>query len=480
MAVREYIGARYVPIFDGAWDNTKAYEPLTVVEYQGDSYTSRQAVPVGIAITNEQYWVETGNYSAQIEAYRQEVQAYNNRIATLEGKFPVAANDIASNAVTSAKIATGAVTSTKIADTAVHYEALNASLKQSIDKINNMVDNRDMRYINIICIGDSLGRGVGGINNPPNDMRGWPYYMNQHAHFNTFINVSNSGAGFVNKGHSTEYNGMTFQDQLDYAYNNIGTLSGGLTADDIDIVFVAGGQNDHSHADIDIIEACHNFCDDSRAKFPNAKIYFAPLCTGKVNLHPGGENFHAYSSQCDGMEQRNATVFEKALYILMTRPNYYCRSTDDHPSDAGHHKQGLELLNLLCGGNVNQQLKTYWTQEDEGFSWESDITPSSNFHYGCVDGKWIMKGELTIESWNGWTAKNLGKLPICMRPIETTYIVAIVYGANKPAVCRVALKTNGDITAYSITSAESASVPGTMNNVEIIIPYTEFALGAVI
>ena len=124
MAVRQYIGARYVPIFDGAWDNTKAYEPLTVVEYQGNSYTSRQAVPVGIAITNDQYWVETGNYSAQIEAYRQEVQAYNNRIATLEGKFPVSANDIASNAVTSAKIATGAVTSTKIADTAVHYEAL--------------------------------------------------------------------------------------------------------------------------------------------------------------------------------------------------------------------------------------------------------------------------------------------------------------------------------------------------------------------
>ena len=80
MAVRQYIGARYVPIFDGAWDNTKAYEPLTVVEYQGNSYTSRQAVPTGIAITNEQYWVQTGNYNAQVEAYRQEVLTFDGRI----------------------------------------------------------------------------------------------------------------------------------------------------------------------------------------------------------------------------------------------------------------------------------------------------------------------------------------------------------------------------------------------------------------
>lgn len=82
MAVREYIGARYVPIFDGAWDNTKAYEPLTVVEYQGNSYTSRQAVPTDIAITNEQYWVQTGNYNAQVEAYRQEVLTFDGRITS--------------------------------------------------------------------------------------------------------------------------------------------------------------------------------------------------------------------------------------------------------------------------------------------------------------------------------------------------------------------------------------------------------------
>ena len=75
---RQYIGARYVPIFDGAWDNTKDYAPLTVVSHEGNSYTSRTYVPSGIAITNETYWALSGNYNAQVEAYRQEVIDYTS------------------------------------------------------------------------------------------------------------------------------------------------------------------------------------------------------------------------------------------------------------------------------------------------------------------------------------------------------------------------------------------------------------------
>lgn len=74
MSVREYVGARYVPIIAGEWDNTHTYEPLMVVTYQGASYTSRQYVPAGIEITNESYWVLSANYNAQVEMYRQEVR----------------------------------------------------------------------------------------------------------------------------------------------------------------------------------------------------------------------------------------------------------------------------------------------------------------------------------------------------------------------------------------------------------------------
>lgn len=91
MSVREYIGARYVPLFMGEWDNSNTYEPLSIVMHEGNSYTSRQAVPAGIAITNEVYWAETGNYNAQVETYRQEVLAYAEDVEeyaqSVEGLF---------------------------------------------------------------------------------------------------------------------------------------------------------------------------------------------------------------------------------------------------------------------------------------------------------------------------------------------------------------------------------------------------------
>jgi len=75
---RHYVGARYVPIFGRrgessiTWDNTKPYEPLTIVLYQGNSFTSRQYVPAGVDISNTEFWAETGNYNAQVEQYRRD------------------------------------------------------------------------------------------------------------------------------------------------------------------------------------------------------------------------------------------------------------------------------------------------------------------------------------------------------------------------------------------------------------------------
>lgn len=80
-----YIGARYVPKLVGEWDSTKetAYEPLIIVTYQGDSYTSRQYVPAGIDISNTEYWVLTGNFNGQIESFRLALEAVGNRANTI-------------------------------------------------------------------------------------------------------------------------------------------------------------------------------------------------------------------------------------------------------------------------------------------------------------------------------------------------------------------------------------------------------------
>ena len=74
MATKQYIGARYVPVLADPLphDSSRSYEALTIVTDQGNSYTSRQSVPSGIPITDTNYWAPTGNYNAQIEAYRAE------------------------------------------------------------------------------------------------------------------------------------------------------------------------------------------------------------------------------------------------------------------------------------------------------------------------------------------------------------------------------------------------------------------------
>jgi len=89
MAVTQYVGARYVPLFSEplAWDQQKTYEPLTIVYDKGNSYTSRQFVPAGIQIDDVKYWALTGNYNAQIEQYRKEVAQNKSDISRLNSEI---------------------------------------------------------------------------------------------------------------------------------------------------------------------------------------------------------------------------------------------------------------------------------------------------------------------------------------------------------------------------------------------------------
>lgn len=100
--VRQYVGARYVPVFANPleWSDTREYEPLTIVTYQGNSYTSMQYVPTSISIADTAYWALTGNYNAQVEAYRAEVRAFDDRINANAAAINANAATINANAAT--------------------------------------------------------------------------------------------------------------------------------------------------------------------------------------------------------------------------------------------------------------------------------------------------------------------------------------------------------------------------------------------
>lgn len=81
---RQYVGARYVPKLMGEWNKALQYEALSIVTYLGNSFTSKIPVPSNIEITNEDYWVNTGNYNAQVEQYRAETEKVKNTLKYYE------------------------------------------------------------------------------------------------------------------------------------------------------------------------------------------------------------------------------------------------------------------------------------------------------------------------------------------------------------------------------------------------------------
>lgn len=141
VGTRQYIGARYVPIFGRKdetsieWDNSAPYEPLTIVLYQGNSYTSRQYVPAGVDIDNQDFWALTGNYNAQVEQYRRDTA---HALEVAEG-----AQEIANNAQESANNAQADI-DTLLPKNAFEAISVKDYIDESAENLKEIIDNEHM------------------------------------------------------------------------------------------------------------------------------------------------------------------------------------------------------------------------------------------------------------------------------------------------------------------------------------------------
>lgn len=99
---RQYVGARYVPKFfenvNGSWDWAEGfqYEPLTIVRYGDNSYTSKKLVPdtVGSPNLNPEYWANTGNYNGFINSAEERISTLENNQFIFPENFGAAGNGI--------------------------------------------------------------------------------------------------------------------------------------------------------------------------------------------------------------------------------------------------------------------------------------------------------------------------------------------------------------------------------------------------
>ena len=459
MTVTQYIGARYVPLLMGQWDSTIPYEPLSVVMYQGNSFTSRQAVPIGISISNEDYWAPTGNYNAQVEAYRQEVLAYANRISAVEDSIDEIETDgwvdsdrIADAAVTHSKLGEGAVTSININDGAIGLVDLN-------ENVHNRILNKNLRYSKFVFIGDSYGNGVGGSG----ASNSWVASCagNLGLSSSQYMNVSNSGAGFVAEGHSSGLSGLTFNGQVDYAYNH---LPSDWAADEVDYVIIGGGYNDHAQEGI--ATAARTTVLNARSKFPNAKVFFFPLAAGSVELN---SEFHtAYLRCCEGCSRGGANVIYHSLYWMYPYENQTSANDGIHMNDSGYSWVGIWIATSILGGQVPPYAQVYG-QSAEGYELADGVT-SQGFRCGVDNGYAWFSGKFTRTGGGA-----ICTLPTYLRPSQTTYFYGFAYcDAQNCGPARISINSSG---LMSFVQLDGFVRKDDTLEYDIYIPMTTMPLG---
>lgn len=230
MEYTRYIGARYVPKFANPieWNKALSYEPLTIVQYLGNSFTSKKPVPAGVEITDTTYWANTGNYNEQVAEYQRQVVDLSKEVDTNK-------KDIAN---------------LKSNDT-LHDSKLTTLDRFSIEDGHGIT----------ILIGDSYLEGW----TPDGNVKSWGDYLADILGLEMgdgIFKYYRGGTGFVSA--SSDINFLTL---LDNAGND-----NAVNKNEVSRVVVFGGANDGEN---DLSTALKTFTDKAKAYFPNAVIYIA-------------------------------------------------------------------------------------------------------------------------------------------------------------------------------------------------------------
>ncbi len=81
----KYVGARYIPKFEGTYDATQSYENMIVVDNgMGTSYISQKPVPAGTPLTDTEYWALYGASSGAIVNLQNQIDVITAGFVTPE------------------------------------------------------------------------------------------------------------------------------------------------------------------------------------------------------------------------------------------------------------------------------------------------------------------------------------------------------------------------------------------------------------
>ena len=400
MTTRQYTGSRYVPLMADPieWVNTREYEPLTIVLHEGNSYTSRQYVPKGIAITDDAFWAITGNYNAQVEQYRREtaslhtdvdantaaivtnatgISANTAAISTEESRAGAAetANSTAisnevtrakaaestnstaiSNEVTRAKAAestnstaiSNEVTRAKAAETAntsaittevtrakAAETAINATTAIEAMKLGLSTYSLNSSY-KVAYIGDSY------LNATVN----WGTVLNKllgNLTYPTYVTYNAGAAGFVRKNDS----GINMRTLLENLYNAEGNS--------LDLIVIGAGINDVPSDINNNFNSFYSMCNYLGTNFSNAVVHIFPCLWGNRGYQMAYERMvtdfiHARAAST----AKNIVMHDSCWEWLYSAGTAHVQSDGIHPTDTGSKIIAGEMYNVFKAGSGNR------------------------------------------------------------------------------------------------------------------------------
>ena len=373
MAVTQYIGARYVPVFVGEWDSTKAYEALSIVQHNGNSYTSVQAVPSGIDIEDTSFWAETGNYNAQVEAYRKEVLGYTGQIEDVAVK--------ADSALEQCRALEPKITANTNSIKAENTRAANAE-KENADAISAEVvraqDAEKTLDTKISSIVVASKRGIVLLGDS------WCTYNDK--------NIGTTLAGMPGVAYCKNYGvagakiqGLAAQCKTALADKNLDIKT--VT----DVFVVAGTNNVYWDTDVSQQDAYSAFTEIG-STFPYAKVHWFPNNAKTNNSYRNAR----YVTIGRGVAQAGASIHLESLTIPFSYNNSYYNSNwavayqdNQHLTAEGSRFFAEQIMNLANGG----------TAPELNFRLTFDTTPNSkwsgtnltnayyhgSFHHGYIE-----------------------------------------------------------------------------------------------
>ena len=476
MSVREYVGARYVPVFADPidWDSSKTYEPLTIVYHQGNSFTSKQYVPAGIDISNGSYWAQTGNYNAQIEQYRAEVQAIDNRIDDISDDVDdlnteidaitanewVTTNRIADDAVTTAKIADDAVTTVKIADANVTTAKIADDAVTTAKIADNSITSNKLDASIRFSGSKFLTFGDSWIAHADKTLVSG-CWVNEVADFLNLTNENYARGGA--KLSTTDTGGMSLYTQVQEAIAAIPTDNVG----DYEYIFVMGGVNDYNDQNITVANyqtGLQNALNLMKSHFTQSKIVVIALnCFWTVY-----GSTSRFGDMCEATRNACMTcnvacwsgltgwfrLFGQSVYRPDDDSSYSAGGGTYHPNNAGNKRIAQFVIGKLTGQQPKISIPLTEVSPftiNQNSSWSDGLNIYWNFAINIPQNTSVSAFQPVAKSeWDGYTMaiQDLGDENMPTPPINALTGQANALSHNMCYFTKAMNYTNCSISAY--------------------------------